>query len=162
MRNRIRIFRVFAWLAWGAVTVSIFLFSAQNADESSQVSLGLLHRILGVIVPGFDTMSVEERVALLELYHSLIRKAAHFTIYLVWGGILSMILRSYRCGWKPVLALVCTAGLLYAGSDELHQSFVSGRSGQVSDVLLDTTGVFVGYLVMRLGTWLYRLARNHF
>mgnify|MGYP001948405098 CR=1 FL=1 len=42
---------------------------------------------------------------------------------------------------------------LYACSDEVHQLFVAGRSGQVSDVLLDTIGASVGvglyYLLFR-------------
>ena len=40
----------------------------------------------------------------------------------------------------------------YAITDELHQFFVSGRSAQVLDVVIDTSGVIVGvliYLVLR-------------
>ena len=40
-------------------------------------------------------------------------------------------------------AATCT-GAAYAGSDELHQKLIDGRSGQISDVLLDSCGVFLG------------------
>ena len=36
----------------------------------------------------------------------------------------------------------------YAATDEIHQLFVPGRSGQVSDVLLDSAGVLAGLLVL--------------
>ena len=40
--------------------------------------------------------------------------------------------------------------ILYAISDEIHQLFVPGRSGQVSDVLLDTLGAFTGIMIYKL------------
>jgi VanZ family protein len=34
--------------------------------------------------------------------------------------------------------------VLYAVSDEVHQLFVPGRGAQVTDVLIDNAGAFVG------------------
>ena len=45
----------------------------------------------------------------------------------------------------PVLA----AGFLYAVSDEIHQIFVPGRSGEPRDVLIDTSGVLIGICLVR-------------
>ncbi len=45
----------------------------------------------------------------------------------------------------PVLAL----GVLYAASDELHQSFVRGRHASPIDVAIDTVGLLIGLLVWR-------------
>ena len=43
--------------------------------------------------------------------------------------------------------------LLYACSDEVHQTFVAGRSGEVLDVLIDTVGgslaTILYYLIYR-------------
>ena len=43
--------------------------------------------------------------------------------------------------------------LLYACSDEIHQTFVAGRSGEVLDVLIDTVGgslaTILYYLIYR-------------
>ena len=41
---------------------------------------------------------------------------------------------------------------IYACSDEIHQLFVSGRSGEILDVLIDTTGGFVGTMIYKLFT----------
>ena len=36
----------------------------------------------------------------------------------------------------------------YAATDEFHQLFVAGRSGQIKDVLIDTIGACIGLLVL--------------
>ena len=41
-------------------------------------------------------------------------------------------------------------GVLYAVSDEIHQCFVSGRSGELRDVLIDSAGVICGVVILRL------------
>ena len=39
-------------------------------------------------------------------------------------------------------------GIIYAISDELHQSFIPGRSPSAIDVGIDTAGVIIGILVV--------------
>ena len=39
---------------------------------------------------------------------------------------------------------------LYASSDEFHQLFVPGRSGQVTDIFIDMIGVVLGLLLVFL------------
>lgn len=58
--------------------------------------------------------------------------------------------------WKrmEILLQPGLTGALYAASDEFHQLFVPGRSGQISDVLLDSAGVCFGVL---LGMLFWRL-----
>lgn len=41
-------------------------------------------------------------------------------------------------------------GSLYAASDEFHQLFVPGRSGRLTDVLIDSAGLLAGILVVCL------------
>lgn len=59
----------------------------------------------------------------------LLRKGAHVFEYAVLYGLV-------RRGWPSLPSwLFC---VLYAASDEWHQSFVPGRMGRVSDVVLDS------------------------
>ena len=51
-----------------------------------------------------------------------------------------------------VLPWLIAAG--YAATDEFHQLFVPGRSGQVSDVILDSAGAAIGVLIMTGIEWL--------
>ena len=59
---------------------------------------------------------------------------------------------------KPQLAfLIC---VLYAISDEIHQLFVPGRAGQVRDVLIDSSGSFLGIFLVMLFVRFLRKIRN--
>jgi VanZ family protein len=69
--------------------------------------------------------------------HAL-RKLAHAAEYAILGALL--LRATGRAG--PALAL----GVLYAVSDEVHQSFVPGRVGSPLDVALDALGVAIGVL----------------
>ncbi len=66
----------------------------------------------------------------------VLRKIAHAAEYAVLGALLQRALR------RPGVAFAL--GTLYAISDEVHQSFVSGRHGSPLDVALDAAGVAVG------------------
>ena len=45
--------------------------------------------------------------------------------------------------------LICILfGILYASSDEFHQSFVGGRSPEVRDVCIDTCGILFGNILV--------------
>jgi hypothetical protein len=71
-------------------------------------------------------------------WDTLLRKAAHVSEFAVLGALL------YRALGREVPALA--AGVAYAATDELHQSFVSGRHGSVVDVAIDAAGVAAGML----------------
>jgi hypothetical protein len=71
----------------------------------------------------------------------VLRKAAHAAEFAVLGFLL---VRAFGREFPAV-----TAGIAYAASDEVHQSFVPGRLGSVWDFLLDSVGVVLGVLVLR-------------
>ena len=50
---------------------------------------------------------------------------------------------------KRFIFLISLAfSVLYASSDEIHQLFVAGRGASVRDVLIDTSGAFVGIILV--------------
>ena len=71
----------------------------------------------------------------------VLRKLAHATEYAILAALLVRALG--RPGWAAL------AGLAYAISDEIHQSFVEGREGSPLDVGIDTVGVLVGVMLAR-------------
>lgn len=79
-------------------------------------------------------------------------KIAHFGAYLVLGFLLA-----WGRGPQARIFWLILLGSLYGILDELHQSFVPGRSADVWDVTADIFGVFTGVLVYRLirrrATW---------
>ena len=71
----------------------------------------------------------------------LVKKGAHLMGY----AILAWLWHRALNGRKPWTAW-CIA-VLYAASDELHQSFVLGRNAQLVDVGIDALGATLGLLV---------------
>jgi VanZ family protein len=69
-----------------------------------------------------------------------LRKLAHVTIF----GLLWLTLARATRWRHPVPAAVLA--LLYAASDEWHQSFVQGRHGTPVDVAIDSVGIALAAL----------------
>lgn len=79
----------------------------------------------------------------------VLRKTAHFLEYFILCFLLLRALRPHgRLGHKSVLLTAVVISLLYAVSDEYHQTFVASRCGQLRDVLIDSLGVLTA-------AWLY-------
>jgi VanZ family protein len=76
----------------------------------------------------------------LDILSYLIRKTAHLTEYAILGILTNNMIKNNNIKLYIGL-LIC---IIYAISDEIHQLFVEGRSGQISDVLVDFTGSIVG------------------
>jgi len=70
-------------------------------------------------------------------WDTILRKCAHMAeyglLFLLWWRALGM--------GHPLPAVAIA--LVYAASDEWHQSFVEGRHGSPTDVLIDAAGVAV-------------------
>ena len=75
----------------------------------------------------------------LGVWDTILRKLAHTAEYAVLGALL------VRAVHRPRVAFVL--GVLYAASDELHQTFVPGRHGSLVDVAIDSVGIAVGIVV---------------
>lgn len=126
---------------------TIFNFSSENGTISSNTSGKVTSFIVDTFAGGKD-MTLQERTEKIELIQPVIRKLAHFTLYMVLG-ILTMSCaetfkgsRAYKFDFSTMLCL------LYASVDELHQKFVPGRSGEFADVCLDTVAATIGVLLV--------------
>jgi len=71
------------------------------------------------------------------------RKLIHAAEY---GLLFGLWWRAFNWRW-PLAAAVIAIG--WAISDEVHQLSVTGRHGSPIDVLIDSTGVLIAYLLIR-------------
>jgi VanZ family protein len=69
-------------------------------------------------------------------WDTVLRKLAHLTEYAILGGLIFRAVRS-----APAAVLLASA---YAATDEVHQTFVTGRHGSPLDWLIDTAGAVLG------------------
>ncbi len=77
----------------------------------------------------------------------IVRKLAHFCEYALEGFLLTLCLRVYTRHFFKHVSWPMLGGLLTALTDETIQLFVPGRSGQVTDIWIDFSGVMTGLLV---------------
>lgn len=87
-------------------------------------------------------------------FQTVFRKFGHMAGYAVLAMLIWRSLRLSRDGvnrwrWNEV-PLVMALTILYAASDEFHQSMVASRMGTVVDVLYDAAGAILGLLVIHL------------
>ena len=82
----------------------------------------------------------------------IIRKLAHLTEFTILGGVLYVVLRRYIEYGTVVKTIV--VGIVIASLDEFIQLFSLGRSSQVFDVLIDTIGIIIGILVVKLAYYI--------
>jgi VanZ family protein len=76
----------------------------------------------------------------------VLRKLAHMTEYAVLTGLWWRALRGLGLG-RPLAAAIAIS-LLYAASDEFHQTFVEGRTGTPVDVGIDFAGMVIAAVVI--------------
>lgn len=122
---------------WATV---IFLFSAENGDESSQSS-GIFTQLFMRI---FFVKYSEWKMLIVEFY---MRKAAHTFIFAVLGGLNALFFLHFTNNRYIVFFYSTLLSLLYAVSDEIHQGFVPERSASALDVCIDTSGAILGIFI---------------
>ena len=106
------------------VCVAIFLFSNQVGEESSKISDDLI-----------------------------IRKLGHFSEYMILGFfsfsyLSNLFVKSSEFkDYKKTAITSLVFSVVYASSDEFHQTFVAGRDGNIIDVLIDSSGALIGIII---------------
>lgn len=135
----------------------IFSFSAQTGTESTELSVDIGTKLIALAnrILNMELSPAQIAAYAVSLQH-YIRKLAHITEYFLLAVSVALPLYVYRLRgfW-----LVLTAGIFcvaFAGLDEYHQSFVSGRSPSSKDVLIDSIGIFLGIYCTRIAGYIGR------
>lgn len=142
MRKKIFLTLAILWMG------IIFYMSNQPANISTVQSDGVINILSGVpVLGGVMDVLISNGTA-----SFIIRKSAHMLSY----GLLSVLLyMSIYDNYKSInktsiISFIIT--FLYACSDEFHQTFVTGRSGEFRDVLVDSTGAIIFLFIVILIT----------
>ena len=149
--------------------VLIFAFSARPAEISSEDSRSIGLLIGELFIPGFEEQSAEAQNKFAKKVDHPVRKAAHASEYAVLGLLTAGAYMAggaadagngsdkkktnirnskKRTSISRGILIPWVISTAYAATDEMHQLFVPGRSGQVSDVLLDSAGAMAGLAVL--------------
>lgn len=130
-------------LAWMAL---IFFLSSQQAADSNQLSTGFTKIIVDLISGMFPGLSPQ-----LEWLNHIVRKNAHFIAYFILGLLQINALYANGLGGRKAFITALSICFLYAVSDEFHQTFVPGRSGELRDVIIDSMGSLTAIGIYTIG-----------
>ena len=120
------------------IMFTIFKFSSERDTVSTKRSDGIIISTCEFVLG--RQLSEKEKEIYLEKYVVYVRKTAHFTLYFLLGLTYISLLKEFNLNDKKLLIYTIIFVFIYACSDEIHQLFVPGRSGEILDVLIDTTG----------------------
>lgn len=128
---------IISWLLLVIWMIFIFIMSSFNGNISSNQSGSIADLIYNLF-----NISDTEKVSL------IVRKCAHVSEFFILGILVINLISKYNVKYSYLISfIVC---VLYASSDEFHQLFVPGRSGQVTDIFIDMIGTIFSLLVMYL------------
>ena len=142
--------RTSPWVTAGRVIFTLALigciaFIFSNSMKIASVSTVSSSRVLTLLQAALRRLG---HPALAQrLTDHIVRKLAHFCEYLLEGFLLMLCLRVYTRHFFKHVSWPMLGGLLTALTDETIQLFVPGRSGQVTDIWIDFSGVMTGLLV---------------
>lgn len=126
--------------------IFIFIMSHTNGNDSSNQSNFIAQIILRFINIDLNTLTF------------VIRKIAHMCEYAILFLLIYYGLhKTFKYQYYLLISLILT--FLYACSDEFHQTFIPGRSGQFKDVLIDTIGMIIMFSIIYL--WQKEKNSNH-
>ena len=142
--------RVISCVATVGIMALIFWFSSQNSENSSDLSRGFLMFIINMF-PGTADLDAGAKLELAISMNGLIRKLAHFSVYTALGISSAAVVWSFSgkpVKWSILISVPFCA--LYSLTDEFHQSFVNGRSGELRDIMIDSSGALFGGIILVL------------
>lgn len=125
MKNNVKWALVLIWMS------IIFIFSNQPAVVSDEKSR--------FVIEVFQILGLNLNSVLGELANFAVRKVAHFMEYFILYLLIFSALNK-NPNLKKTLLIALAIVFLYAITDEFHQLFVSGRSGGIKDVVIDSFG----------------------
>lgn len=124
--------------------ILIYTFSAKQITESNETSEGVGRLIGQIFVPGFSAWDEIKQDDFVEMINYPLRKTAHFLEYAAFGCLAVLVFWNDKRQARIVFGCSWLLATGYACFDEYHQRFVAGRTGQLSDVLIDSSGALFG------------------
>ena len=124
----------------------IVIFSFSNADgyNSTSKSKEVTYKIVDTIEKKKTEL---EKKAKVEKLHPRVRKIAHAIEYAILCILVIMALKYSNVKVNKIYLIALIICIFYAMTDEAHQLFISGRSGELKDVIIDTGGSTIGLIL---------------
>ena len=151
--------KVLSCIATIAVMALIFFFSSQTAAVSSKTSSGITRKIAELVAAIMQTDDVKSIQAVL---HTIVRKAAHFTLFFVLAlSVANTVFQLFGAEKGKLFIITCVFCLFYAITNEVHQIFVPGRAAMLNDIMVDLFGSICGGGIFIILRHLYKRRKKY-
>lgn len=158
--------------------ITVFIFSSQDGIETLNTSGAFINaientsQVISQSNNQTDKENTQEKKEYKYMYskevQKIVRKNAHFFLYMVGGIILSVFFYAFlrksnikentveksltklNTICKKYMYYAVVFGIMYSLTDEFHQRFVPGRTSSIKDVFIDSSGVITGVLLFTI------------
>lgn len=137
------------YLNWALVVIwmiVIFCFSSKPGDVSDKDSKFVLYI--------FNLLGLNLHSVFKDMANFAVRKTAHFSEYIILYILLYRAIKSTAVNISKIPLLSILGVFLYASSDEFHQLFVPGRTGKITDVMIDCSGSLIITILIYITAYL--------
>ena len=156
-----KLIRIFLWIMVFVTMATIFHFSHQPAKKSSKTSHTIAKKIVNTVS---KNKTQKEKKKLEKKVNDTLRTLAHFSLYFILGlFLMSAMIMSFghKKSFVYLFVLSMILILMYALSDEYHQSFIPGRSAQLIDIVVDFSGGLLSSIIVLLIAQKKLKSNNH-
>lgn len=135
----------------------IFKLSGMNSTNSNGKSTGIINLFIEDALDITNEYGItnshpnEEKLERAsELINAPMRKVAHASVYFVLAFFVMIVLNIIFDHKKYLLTLLIALIICigFAATDEYHQTYVNGRTGQFMDVIIDSAGAVVRSFIL--------------
>ena len=166
MNNNYKI--LISWILVLIWMITIFYLSSMDSDQSNTKSKETINVVVENTIDVTNNIGITNEPTTKDNINSIVnvlnkplRKCMHATVYFV---LVILVINAFnqmhlltRVNTYLYSIIIC---FIYACTDEIHQLYVVGRTGQFIDVLIDTIGALLGCLVFYIGSKIIKKNRK--
>ena len=146
----------------------IFFMSSMDKNESNGKSKTIINGVVEKSVDTTNGLGITDKhpskykmQRVIEKWNYPLRKVAHASEYFVFTVLILVALKNSGGSGVKMYVIALIICFIYSCTDEYHQTFVNGRTGQFSDVLIDTFGGAISCLTYNIIIKINKYKKEH-
>ncbi|MBC2699130.1 MAG: VanZ family protein [ANME-2 cluster archaeon] len=166
MARDLRLINIFKFFLVLSIIYAVFIFYLSSLNDIS-THMGFIEKqYILKIFSFFERFGLGVITKISVFAYSNYDKSMHFILYTGFGIVIYLTMHFSGNPFlrKYTVILVLLIGVLYAITDEMHQSYVPGRSASKADLVADTAGLVFSVIMMpvliyiqkNIGVWIHR------
>lgn len=160
-----KIISCFFVILWAGV---IFFMSSMDTNESNGKSKTIINDVVEKSVETTNGLGITDKhpskskmEQIIDKLNYPLRKVAHASEYFIFTILILIALKNSGVNGIKMFVIALIICFIYACTDEYHQTFVNGRTGQFSDALIDTLGGLISCLMYSFIIEINKFRKKH-